>query len=366
VHRSGSISSTGGPPDLFRHRNKRRDDAIRKKVEQEVLSRKTAASRRTSYGPSDPSRRLSRLGTVSSLRPAPAITVLESARIVQAAQLMAAKRADAVLAVNEDGQLSGILTDKDIAYRVVADGLDVRQTTVAQVMTRNPISVHDRGSRNEALNIMVARRFRHLPVIAANPDAIGGSSGFGNFNDNDDDDAVAGMRLRDASETSSSTGGGGAAGTNVVGLLDITKCVFERLDDLERKVNEDANIVAAMDALERRGAVDADRAGAIKAQHGCPDLHSVLARSSALEAAGADAVDDDDLLVYDAVPEVPVRASVRDAARVMKDFHHTAVLVVGAADADDKLAGIFTTKDIVLRVIAAGLDPAVTSVIRVM
>jgi hypothetical protein len=43
--------------------------------------------------------------------------------IVQAAQLMAAKRADAVLAVNSDGQLSGILTDKDIAYRVVAEGL---------------------------------------------------------------------------------------------------------------------------------------------------------------------------------------------------------------------------------------------------
>jgi signal-transduction protein with cAMP-binding, CBS, and nucleotidyltransferase domain len=83
--------------------------------------------------------------TVSSLRPAQAITVLESARISQAAQLMAAKRGDAVLAVNEEGQLSGILTDKDIAYRVVAEGLDIRNTTVAQVMTRNPISVHDRG-----------------------------------------------------------------------------------------------------------------------------------------------------------------------------------------------------------------------------
>ncbi|KAI9355095.1 hypothetical protein DFJ73DRAFT_290035 [Zopfochytrium polystomum] len=254
---------------------------------------------------------------------------------------MAAKRADAVLAVNEEGQLSGILTDKDIAYRVVAEGLDVRHTTVAQIMTRNPISVHDRGSRNEALSIMVARRFRHLPVIAAT------------FNE--DEDELGNGRIDSASEISAATGNT-TAGTNVVGLLDITKCVFERLDDLEKKVNEDANIVAAMEALERRGSVASGQAGLIKAQHGCPDLHSVLAR-----AAGGD-----DESAYDAVPEVPVRASVRDAARVMKDFHQTAVLVLGNSEGEDRLGGIFTTKDIVLRVIAAGLDPAVTSVVRVM
>ncbi|KAJ3098484.1 hypothetical protein HDU97_003983 [Phlyctochytrium planicorne] len=317
-----------GSNDIFRHRNKRRDDAIRKKVEQE-LSRKT---KRNSMGPGDRNaRKAAKSGTVSSLRPAAAITVLESARIVQAAQLMAAKRADAVLAVTEEGQLSGILTDKDIAYRVVAEGLDARTTTVAQVMTRNPISVNDKGSRNEALNIMVARRFRHLPVIAANED--------------DEDDFDDGST--EGGATHSTTTGGG--GTNVVGLLDITKCVFERLDDLERKVNEDANIVAAMEALERRGTVGADHVDVIKSQHGCPDLASVLSRTNG-----------------DDVPEVGVKASVRDAARVMKDFHQTAILVLSPADGDDRLGGIFTTKDIVLRVIAAGLDPATTSVVRVM
>ncbi|KAJ3104973.1 hypothetical protein HDU96_008750 [Phlyctochytrium bullatum] len=314
--------------DLFRHRNKRRDDAIRKKVEQEYtiqkLSRKT---KRSSMISDRGAKRPSKSGTVSSLRPAAAITVLESARIVQAAQLMAAKRADAVLAVTEEGQLSGILTDKDIAYRVVAEGLDSRTTTVAQVMTRNPISVNDKGSRNEALNIMVARRFRHLPVIAANEEE----------EDEFDDGSTEG-----GAPHSTTTGGGG---TNVVGLLDITKCVFERLDDLERKVNEDANIVAAMEVLERRGTVASDHVDVIKAQHGCPDLASVLSRTHG-----------------DDVPEVGIKASVRDAARVMKDFHQTAILVLSAGDGDDRLGGIFTTKDIVLRVIAAGLDPATTSV----
>ncbi|KAJ3280866.1 hypothetical protein HK104_000355 [Borealophlyctis nickersoniae] len=291
-------------------------------VEQE-LSRKTGKRNQTGAGGTT---RRPKAGTVSSLRPAPAIIILETARIVQAAQLMAAKRADAVLCVNEEGALVGILTDKDIAYRVVAEGLDVRSTYVSAIMTPNPISVYDKGNRNEALNIMVSRRFRHLPVISDGADAM----------DEDVDD-----------EARSDVG----PGTSVVGLLDITKCVFERLDDLERKVNEDQNIINAMEALERRGTVGAEHVGVIRQQHGCPDVGVVLTQ---MDSEGDEEV-----------PEVGIRATVRDAARVMKARHHTAVLVTNN-DGDDRIGGIFTTKDIVLRVLAASLDPATTSVVRVM
>lgn len=40
--------------------------------------------------------------------------------------------------------------------------------------------------------------------------------------------------------------------------------------------------------------------------------------------------------------------------------------MVGTPDGEDKIGGIFTTKDVVLRVIAANLEPSTTSVIRVM
>jgi signal-transduction protein with cAMP-binding, CBS, and nucleotidyltransferase domain len=64
------------------------------------------------------------------------------------------------------------------------------------------------------------------------------------------------------------------------------------------------------------------------------------------------------------IPEVGLKTSVRDAARVMKDSRQTAVLVY---DTDRNLSGIFTTKDICLRVIAPNdLDPKNTSVVRVM
>ncbi|RKO86007.1 hypothetical protein BDK51DRAFT_8880, partial [Blyttiomyces helicus] len=300
-----------------------RDDAIRKKVEQE-LSRKTGRrSHHSSAGPA-PSARRHKPGSVSSLRPAPAIIIMDTSRIVQAAQLMAAKRADAVLAVNAEGALVGILTDKDIAYRVVAEGLDLRTTLVSDVMTQNPISVYDTDSRNGALDIMVRRRFRHLPVISEAADATAAA---------DDEDSHGGS---DA-----------GVGTSVVGLLDITKCVFERLDDLERKVNEDRNIISAMEALERRGSLASEHVGVMRSQHGCPSFvpHCLL----------------------DLIP-VSFHAffsSVREAARAMRQHHQTAVLVINP-DSDEKVAGIFTTKDIVLRVLAASLDPITTTVVRVM
>lgn len=67
---------------------------------------------------------------------------------------------------------------------------------------------------------------------------------------------------------------------------------------------------------------------------------------------------------YDApLCRVGCKTSVRDAARTMKECKQTAVLVFD----NDELAGIFTTKDIVLRVLAPGdIDPKSTSVVRMM
>jgi CBS domain-containing protein len=308
TQRTGIPIRTTSTNEVLRSKNKKRDDAIRKKVELEL-------TRRTNKRNSTATPRRNSKGTVSSLRPNPAIVIFSSAKIIQAAQLMAAKRTDAVLAVNEQGDLVGILTDKDIAFRVVAEGLDVRMTSVQDVMTKDPIAVFDKGNRNEALNIMISRRFRHLPVISEGDE-----------------------------ETEE-------IGTSVVGLLDITKCVFERLDDLERKVLEDQSIISAMEVLERRGTVNSDRVDHLRIEHECPDIETVLKKGDH---------------PYGDFPSISVKSSVREAAKTMKLYHSTAVLVLGTPDGDDKVGGIFTTKDIVLRVIAASLDPNTTSVIRCM
>eukprot|EP00842_Homolaphlyctis_polyrhiza_P001086 jgi/Hompol1/1979/HPOL_005808-RA len=54
---------------------------------------------------------------------------------------MAAKRHDAILIVDADGELSGIVTDRDIAYRAVAESLNAKTTLVSQIMTMHPVAV---------------------------------------------------------------------------------------------------------------------------------------------------------------------------------------------------------------------------------
>jgi CBS domain-containing protein len=54
------------------------------------------------------------------------LTVKENMLVIEAAQLLAAKRSDCVLVVDDEEHLSGIFTAKDLAYRVVAECLDAR------------------------------------------------------------------------------------------------------------------------------------------------------------------------------------------------------------------------------------------------
>ncbi|GES72634.1 CBS-domain-containing protein [Rhizophagus clarus] len=131
------------------------------KVEHELNKKNRTKS--TSFGKSQRQVQGAK-GTVASLNPSRALTVRESALVVEASQLMPAKRADCILVIDSDEHLSGIFTAKDLAFRVVGDGLDARTTTVATIMTRNPTCVKNDTSVTDALNTMVARGFRHLPV----------------------------------------------------------------------------------------------------------------------------------------------------------------------------------------------------------
>jgi CBS domain-containing protein len=58
----------------------------------------------------------------------------------------------------------GILTDRDLAVRVVAGGLDPGSTPVAAVMTKGPRCVNENTSIETALSTMRAGPFRRLPV----------------------------------------------------------------------------------------------------------------------------------------------------------------------------------------------------------
>jgi CBS domain-containing protein len=84
--------------------------------------------------------------------------------VSKAARLMARKNVGAVMVV-EDEALVGIFTERDIAFRVVAPGLDAQTTRLAEVMTRAPDTIDPDKPFGYALLTMHEKGFRHLPVI---------------------------------------------------------------------------------------------------------------------------------------------------------------------------------------------------------
>ncbi len=84
--------------------------------------------------------------------------------VLEAAQMMKQRKVGAVLVI-EDGRLVGIFTERDAVFRVVADGRDVKDTLLSEVMTRSPQSLHPDKSFADALHIMHQCGFRHVPVV---------------------------------------------------------------------------------------------------------------------------------------------------------------------------------------------------------
>ncbi len=84
--------------------------------------------------------------------------------VFEAAQLMAKKNTGYLLVI-EDDHLSGIFTERDMVFRVVAKGLDPKETRVASVMTPTPKTVEPDKPFGYALLMMHKGGFRHVPVV---------------------------------------------------------------------------------------------------------------------------------------------------------------------------------------------------------
>ena len=84
--------------------------------------------------------------------------------VSEAAKLMAAQKVGAIMVV-EGNRLVGIVTERDVLFRVVARGLDARTTRLADVMTCAPYTIDPDEPFGYALLVMHEKGFRHLPVV---------------------------------------------------------------------------------------------------------------------------------------------------------------------------------------------------------
>ncbi|OQE15448.1 hypothetical protein PENSTE_c028G00791 [Penicillium steckii] len=279
-----------------RQTQSKRDEAIRRKMEADLNKKRHNPTKARNSRKAPP-------GTVLALKPSQALQIKPSLSIAEAAQMMAAKREDCVLVTDDDERIAGIFTAKDLAFRVIGMGLKAREVSVAEIMTKNPLCARTDTSATDALDLMVRKGFRHLPVMDENQD--------------------------------------------ISGVLDITKCFYDAMEKLERAYSSSRKLY---DALE-----------GVQTELGSSQPQQVIQYVEALRSKMSGPTLE---TVLDGMPPVTVsvRTSVKDAAALMKEHHTTALLVQDQGS----ITGIFTSKDIVLRVIAPGLDPSNCSVVRVM
>ncbi|MGI9248483.1 MAG: DUF294 nucleotidyltransferase-like domain-containing protein, partial [Woeseiaceae bacterium] len=102
--------------------------------------------------------------TVRSLVGRPPVTIDSSATVRETAAKMVAKRVSSMLITNEDG-VCGIVTDRDIRARVVANGLSA-ELAVGEVMTSSPITLDGDSHAYEAALVMMQNHIHHLPITS--------------------------------------------------------------------------------------------------------------------------------------------------------------------------------------------------------
>ncbi|TDH72005.1 hypothetical protein CCR75_001030 [Bremia lactucae] len=241
---------------------------------------------------------------VSSLRPLPAITIDEIASVFDAALLMKQKRTDALLVVDDNGGLNGILTDTDICRRVLARNLSPEEVPVRTVMTRDIKYVSPNDSAIDALLSMQEGHFRHLPVV--------------------DRGAIA-------------------------GVLNIGKCIYDVSKRLEHAIQSTDQLKASLLKSGKSSTLQQLLAPMLE-KLSAPTLGSILESEAHSNSTPA--------------PRFPKSSLVSDVVKAMALTKKAALIVDDIFT--DKLVGIFSPNELVLNVIAKGLKASTTYVEEVM
>jgi CBS domain-containing protein len=91
-------------------------------------------------------------------------SIAPNAMVYDAIQLMADKNVGA-LPVVENGQLVGIISERDYTRKVILKGKSSKDTPVRDIMTQELMTAHSTESVSECMRVMTDKRVRHLPVM---------------------------------------------------------------------------------------------------------------------------------------------------------------------------------------------------------
>lgn len=120
----------------------------------------------------DPLERALAEETVASIQHQPVATV-SSATPVAAAVSRLAHLHVACLLVEDQGQLVGVFTDRDVLDRVALEYDAVKELPVCDLMTPNPVVIYEADSAAAALSVMAVCGLRHVPITDVAGQALG-------------------------------------------------------------------------------------------------------------------------------------------------------------------------------------------------
>jgi CBS domain-containing protein len=103
--------------------------------------------------------------TAREIMSSDATCVGERESVAEAAQKMARLDVGALPICGEDDRLKGMLTDRDIVVKVLAEGKSAQETPAGELAEGKPVTIGADDSAEEALRTMSEHKVRRLPVI---------------------------------------------------------------------------------------------------------------------------------------------------------------------------------------------------------
>jgi len=88
-----------------------------------------------------------------------------SATVHDAVQAMSTHNIAAIAITGADNKLVGIISERDMTHRVLACGISPHSTRISEIMTKNLETLRPKDSALDAIELMLGRNIRHLPVV---------------------------------------------------------------------------------------------------------------------------------------------------------------------------------------------------------
>lgn len=296
--------------------------------------------------------------------------------VLSAALLMKEKRTHCLLIIDEiSGKLIGLTTTKDLAFRAVAKNMDLN-TPISTIMTKNPYYVSQITTPNEALKLMVNKKIRHLPIVNENELVIGILNITTCFYN-------AMIRLERMSEKSkelectfndlnNNLNSSKSSPSHILNISNNNSVVSTSRPSIPSITIKDqshnlikGNYSSQLDLLAlNEGLLDLNISRRKKKI--INDLRSLISIMKQPDLKSL--LNDNDLNARKPF-YIDAKTSIWDASQLLLENNLTAALIVqnnNDIDFVENIIGIFTTKDLVYRVLACKIDSKVSKVARVM